>query len=65
MQIKGFGTVKKVPFADPIPEGWRRLTLKELLTYRKFIQRAVLDQWTIASFDGGKIGGHGHKYEIT
>lgn len=65
MQISGVGTIKKVRFADPIPEGWRPLTLQELLANRETIQPAVLDTWTIASFDGGKIGGDGYNYEIT
>ena len=57
------GTVKIQKLNEPVPSGWRKLTLSEGKQYKDELNN-LLDHWSIVAFETGSIGGHGYNNEI-
>ncbi|KAM3147363.1 hypothetical protein pb186bvf_000614 [Paramecium bursaria] len=49
---------------QPIPHGWRKLTLAEGHQYKHFLI-THLGEWSIVAFDKGKIDGSGYGHKIS
>lgn len=60
----GIHDVKIIRLCDPIPEGWRVMTMDEGRCMKDDLQK-MLTQWSIVAFDHGKLEGPGYGYALS
>ena len=53
------GMVVKMSFSQPVPPGWRRLTIDEGRESKGSLDE-LLDEWSIVAFETGALDGFGY-----